>query len=82
MQEKLVDIHSVTIGANRVRKQRKPEHIEKLRKSIEEVGLIQPIVLQFNGDMPTIVAGETRLLVIRQLAVEKIPIKFLGREVP
>lgn len=82
MQEKLVDIHSVTIGANRVRKQRKPEHIEKLRKSIEEVGLIQPIVLQFNGDMPTIVAGETRLLVIRQLAVEKKPIKFLGREVP
>lgn len=80
MSEKLIDVNSVCIDSNRVRKARKPEKLKEMRESLETVGIIQPVVLKFKENQAWVVAGETRLLLVREMAKDKKPLKFLGRE--
>lgn len=52
------------------------EHIDTLKRSIGEIGLIQPLVVRFNADTgrATIVDGESRLRAIMELIGENHPI--------
>ena len=80
MSEKLIDVHTVNVAADRVRKTRSPEKLKEMRESIETKGLIQPIVLEFRDDYPWIVAGETRLMIVKEMAKAGKALKFLGRQ--
>lgn len=52
------------------------EHIDTLKRSISEIGLIQPLVVRFNSETgrATVVDGETRLRAILELIDEGHPI--------
>ena len=49
------------------------ESIAELARSIEQVGLIQPIVVRKNGAVYELISGERRLRAIRSLGMEKVP---------
>lgn len=56
----------------RVRLEIDPERINELAQSIQERGLLQPIILRENGERFEIVAGERRFLAFKQLGLAKI----------
>ena len=56
----------------RVRLEIDPERINELAQSIQERGLLQPIILRENGERFEIVAGERRFLAFKQLGLVKI----------
>lgn len=49
-----------------------PERVDELAVSIDEVGLLQPILLRPTGERFEVVAGRRRLLAIQKLEVERI----------
>ncbi len=81
MQEKVIDVELVNIRPGRIRKKRDADKLASMKQSLETVGILQPIVVEFEGDIPYVVAGETRLLLVRELAKEGKDLRFLGRNV-
>lgn len=67
-------IDSIKIG-NRFRK--KLGDIEGLAESIQEVGLLQPVVIQPDG---TLIAGERRIVACKQLGWTEIPVHVINLE--
>jgi ParB/RepB/Spo0J family partition protein len=55
-----------------VRMEIDPEYIEELAQSISEIGLLQPILLAFNGDRYEIVAGHCRYLAHQKIGLTTI----------
>jgi len=56
----------------RVRLEINPLRIDELAQSIQERGLLQPIILREKGERFEIVAGERRYLAVKQLGLAKI----------
>ena len=48
--------------------------IEELKKSIQEKGILQPILVRTKGDSYEVVAGERRLKAARALMLEQVPV--------
>lgn len=53
------------------------DHVEDLKKSIADKGLMQSVVVTADGDRYRLVAGEHRLEAFRQLGITKIPAEDL-----
>ncbi|MGI6733487.1 MAG: ParB/RepB/Spo0J family partition protein [Anaerovoracaceae bacterium] len=68
-----VDIHEIKPNKNQPRKSFSEEKIEELAKSIEEHGIIQPIVLRRSGSGYEIVAGERRWRAARKAGLKEVP---------
>lgn len=69
-----VSIESITIPESRHR--RVFDNIDKLAESIKSIGLIHPIVIERQGDILTLVAGERRLKAYKLLELPTIPVDF------
>lgn len=68
-----IDIHEIKPNANQPRKDFSEEKIEDLARSIEEHGIIQPIVLRRSGAGYEIVAGERRWRAARRAGLKSVP---------
>ena len=54
--------------------------LERLRSSIQEVGLIQPVLLREKPDGYQIVSGFRRIAVVRELGHPEIDSRIVGEE--
>lgn len=50
-----------------------PNSITELSKTIEEQGILQPLVVRFNGSQYEIIAGERRWRAAKQAGLEEVP---------
>ena len=68
-----IDINLIMPNKNQPRKVFDPERIQALATSIEEHGLLQPIVLKKAGGLYEIIAGERRWRACKHIGLKKIP---------
>jgi len=68
-----IDINDIKPNANQPRKTFDEEKLEELAASIEEHGLIQPVVLRKAGKGYEIVAGERRWRAARKIGIKELP---------
>lgn len=68
----LVEMDKIIPNDSQPRKDFNKESIEELARSIEENGLISPIILKKDGSKYVIVAGERRYRACKSLGLEKI----------
>ena len=68
-----VDINSIKPNRNQPRKTFNPDRIEELANSIEEHGIIQPLIVRKIHDGYEIVAGERRWRAARSAKLKKVP---------
>lgn len=68
-----IDINDIKPNSNQPRKLFDEEKLEELAASIQEHGLIQPIVLRSIGKGYEIVAGERRWRAARKIGIREIP---------
>ena len=69
----LVDVNSIIIQENNPRKHPKKQ-LQKLKNSIKKFGYTTPIIVD---DKYHLISGELRLMAIKELKVEKIPVIVL-----
>ncbi|MBN1525522.1 MAG: ParB/RepB/Spo0J family partition protein [Spirochaetales bacterium] len=70
-----VDIDMVKANPNQPRKTFSPEALSDLSKSIQEKGIIQPILVEQNNDLSyTIIAGERRFRAAKMAGLKKVPV--------
>lgn len=63
-----LSLDQIIISSNRQRREFLPEQLMDLQVSIEQVGLLHPIVVRRTGETNTLVAGERRLRAIQDMA--------------
>lgn len=68
-----VPIESVTIPADRQRKDFNQAEIDSLANSIQRLGLIHPLLVDESGSL---IAGERRLIALNQLGWTQVPVQF------
>ena len=68
-----ININDIKPNSNQPRKTFDEEKLEDLAASIEEHGLIQPIVLRKSGKGYEIVAGERRWRAARKIGIKEVP---------
>lgn len=68
-----VEIGSILPNPSQPRKTFVDESIAELAQSIEQVGLIQPLVVRHMSDHYELVAGERRLRACKSIGMEKVP---------
>ena len=68
-----IDIELIERNENQPRSEFDNKTLEGLAKSIEEIGVIQPIVIKPNGDKYMIIAGERRYRASKLAGLKKIP---------
>lgn len=68
-----IDINLIEANINQPRKQFEKEALEELSKSIEEFGIIQPIVVRKKEEKYEIIAGERRWRAAKNAKLESIP---------
>ena len=68
-----IDINDIKPNSNQPRKTFDEEKLEELAASIEEHGLIQPVVLRKAGKGYEIVAGERRWRAARKVGIKELP---------
>lgn len=68
-----IDIDLIIPNREQPRRNFDPERIDALAQSIDELGLIQPIVLRRKGSFYEIIAGERRWRACKTLNLKKIP---------
>lgn len=68
-----VDIHEIKPNKDQPRKDFSEAKIEELAKSIEEHGIIQPIILRRSNNGYEIVAGERRWRAARKAGLKEVP---------
>ncbi|MDY5798795.1 MAG: ParB/RepB/Spo0J family partition protein [Eubacteriales bacterium] len=71
---KLVElpVASIVPNPNQPRKSFDEDSIAELAKSIEQVGLIQPLMVRMNGQGYELIAGERRLRAVKSLGYETV----------
>lgn len=62
-----VELSSIIIPADRQRQEFEPESLVELMNSIQEIGLLQPIITRASADGPVLVAGERRIRAIKDI---------------
>ena len=68
-----ITIDFITPNPNQPRKEFDQEKIEELAESIRENGILQPIIVQQNGENYVIIAGERRYRAAIHAGLEKMP---------
>lgn len=68
-----IDINDIKPNSNQPRKTFDEDKLEELAASIEEHGLIQPVVLRKAGKGYEIVAGERRWRAARKIGIKELP---------
>ena len=68
-----VPISEILANPQQPRKVFYDEAIEELSGSIKEYGVLQPIILKYNGSGYTIIAGERRFRAAQMAGLSKIP---------
>lgn len=68
-----IDINNIKPNSNQPRKTFDEDKLEELAASIEEHGLIQPVVLRKAGKGYEIVAGERRWRAARKVGIKELP---------
>lgn len=68
-----ININDIKPNSNQPRKTFDEEKLEELAASIEEHGLIQPLVLRESGKGYEIVAGERRWRAARKIGIKELP---------
>lgn len=80
---KTIEISAIVIPEDRQRKESKgTKDLIELKKSILTKGLLHPPVLSFANDIPTLVAGERRLLSMQELHVDGLEFSHDQQVVP
>ena len=74
-----VKLADLDVSPFNVRKQNLTADLDALAASLHEFGLLQPIVVQSNGDRYEVVVGQRRYLAAKQLRWETIPAFILAR---
>lgn len=69
-----VDINKIQPDKNQPRKNFNDETIKELSISIDNVGIISPIIVKKKGDFFEIVSGERRFRAARLLKLKKVPV--------
>lgn len=69
-----VDINKINPNKNQPRTNFDENALRELADSIEEIGIIQPLVVKKSGEFYEIVAGERRWRAARMAALRKVPV--------
>jgi ParB/RepB/Spo0J family partition protein len=64
------------IYVKRDERQRREIEVEDLKKSISQIGLINPIIVREEAGNYTLIAGERRLMAFKALNIPEIPVRF------
>ena len=75
-----VSLADLDISAFNVRKQNVTVDLDALAASLQEFGLLQPIVVQTNRDRYAVIVGQRRYLAAKQLGWDTIPAFVLDRQ--
>lgn len=75
-----IALSEIRTSPRQTRRAFSPDKLSELASSIEEVGLVQPIVVRQSGDGYELVSGERRLRAFQALGRERIP--AVVREMP
>jgi len=70
----MVDITMVDNNPGQPRKQFNEERLNELAASIEQHGIVQPLIVKKNGDRYTIIAGERRFRAARKAGLTEVPV--------
>ena len=76
---KPIKLSELDISPSNVRKQNVTADLDSLAASLQEFGLLQPIVVHASDGRYTIIVGQRRYLAARQLGWESIPAFVLNR---
>jgi ParB family chromosome partitioning protein len=68
-----VSMNLIKANKDQPRKSFDPEKISELAQSIKEHGVIQPIILNKEGDIYTVIAGERRFRAAKSIGLAEIP---------
>jgi ParB family chromosome partitioning protein len=71
---KMISVNEIDPNAGQPRKHFDNEKLEELAKSIETYGIVQPIIVQENGNRYTIIAGERRYRAARLAGLKEVPV--------
>ena len=69
-----VDVNSIDPNTNQPRKNFDSEKLKELAESIKTYGIVQPIIVQKQGDRYIIIAGERRYRASRMAGVSRVPV--------
>lgn len=70
----IVKISRIQPNSNQPRKEFKEEQMQELAESIKQYGILQPLLVQKNGDFYEIIAGERRWRAAKLAGMEEIPV--------
>lgn len=73
-----VPVAVIETNPNQPRKHFDPEELDKLKQSIREHGLLQPVVVRPHGDRFQLIAGERRLRAAIDAGMENIPVHIVN----
>ena len=73
-KEVFVNISLVEPNRNQPRKEFDKEALSELAASINQYGILQPIMVQKNGDMYEIIAGERRWRAAKEAGLKEVPV--------
>lgn len=73
-KEVFINISLVEPNRNQPRKEFDKESLSELANSIKQYGILQPIIVQKNGDMYEIIAGERRWRAAKEAGLTEIPV--------
>lgn len=69
-----IDVNAIDRNTKQPRKHFDIEKLEELAQSIKTYGIVQPIIVQKNGERFTIIAGERRYRAARLAGLKKVPV--------
>lgn len=75
-----VSIQKIRPNSDQPRKNFDDDKVEQLAKSIEEHGIIQPIIVYRDGDNYVIIAGERRWRAAKKCKLSEVPIVVLDKK--
>ena len=73
-KEVFINISLVEPNRNQPRKEFDKESLSELANSIKQYGILQPIIVQKNGDMYEIIAGERRWRAAKEAGLIEVPV--------
>ena len=73
-KEVFINISLVEPNRNQPRKEFDKESLSELANSIKQYGILQPIIVQKNGDMYEIIAGERRWRAAKEVGLTEVPV--------
>ena len=73
-KEVFINISLVEPNRNQPRKEFDKESLSELANSIKQYGILQPIIVQKNGDMYAIIAGERRWRAAKEAGLTEVPV--------